>query len=87
MQIQGLPMPKDGAIIPPAIPRGVRMGSILPLHSPAMSSGPISDNFIQDMMQEMGGGGGMPGLPPGLLGGGGPSAPPAPKKVKEKKKK
>jgi len=35
------------------------MGSILPLHSPAMSGGGVSDNFFKEMMQEMQGQQGM----------------------------
>ena len=51
---QGLPL-KDDKYIPPAIPRGFKMGTILPLHSPALSGGGVSDNFLKDMMAEMGG--------------------------------
>ena len=71
---------------PPAIPRGFKIGSILPLHSPALSGGGVSDNFLKDMMSEMGG-----QLPPGMegmLGGGaGGSGGGQQKKVKDKKKK
>jgi signal recognition particle subunit SRP19 len=55
LRLQGLPMPKDNVPPKPAIPRGVKMGSILPLHSPALSGGGVSENFFKDMMQEMGG--------------------------------
>lgn len=75
-RIQGLPMPKDGKMIPPAIPRGSKIGKILPLHSPALSGGGVSDDFLKDMMEGMGG-----QLPPGvspemmnMLGGGGGAA-------------
>lgn len=84
-------MPKDGKYPPPAIPRGSKIGKILPLHSPAVSGGGVSDSFLQDMMNEMGG-----QLPPGMnpamlsaLGGGGSGVgggEPV-KKAKEKKKK
>ncbi|TKA71061.1 hypothetical protein B0A55_07237 [Friedmanniomyces simplex] len=76
---------------PPAVPRGFKMGRILPLHSPALSGGGVSDNFLKDMMEGMGG-----QLPPGMEGmmgamggggGGGSSGGAQPKKVKEKKKK
>lgn len=30
------------------------MGSVLPLHSPAISGGGVSENFLKDMMDEMG---------------------------------
>lgn len=29
------------------------MGDILPLHSPALSGGGVSENILRDMMQEM----------------------------------
>ncbi|KAI7292349.1 hypothetical protein KC315_g19510 [Hortaea werneckii] len=77
-----MPPPKDNKLPKPAIPKGWKMGEILPLHSPALSGGGVSDNMFKDMMAEMGGGGGMPGMPgmpgmgglPGMGGGGaGPS--------------
>lgn len=80
LRLQGMPMPKD-KIPPPAIPRGFKMGSILPLHSPALSGGGVNDNFLKDMMEQMGagGGGGLAGMPgmadmaglAGMAGGGG----------------
>ncbi|KAK3944538.1 signal recognition particle SEC65 subunit [Diplogelasinospora grovesii] len=53
----------------PAVPRGWKVGELLPYYSPAMTGGGVSENFLKDMMKEMqaGGGGGMPGA-----GGGGP---------------
>ncbi|KAK5166690.1 signal recognition particle subunit [Saxophila tyrrhenica] len=63
LQLQGLPPPKDGKAPKPAVPRGFKMGSILPLHSPALSGGGISQNFLKDMMAEFGG-----QLPPGMEG-------------------
>lgn len=85
----GMPPPKE-KVPPPAVPRGFKIGSILPLHSPALSGGGVSDNFLKDMMGEMGG-----QLPPGMEGmagmlggaGGGGGGGGQPKKVKEKKKK
>ncbi|KAK4630983.1 Signal recognition particle sec65 subunit [Fulvia fulva] len=85
LQIQGMPMPKDNKITPPAIPRGSKIGTILPLHSPALSGGGVSENFLKDMMAEMGG-----QLPPGMAGmagAGGASTDSSQKKVKDKKKK
>ncbi|KAL8817219.1 MAG: hypothetical protein Q9191_008187, partial [Dirinaria sp. TL-2023a] len=38
LRIQGMPPPKE-PIPPPAVPRGWKIGSILPLHSPALSGG------------------------------------------------
>lgn len=63
LQLQGLPPPKDNKAPQPAIPRGFKMGNILPLHSPALSGGGVSDNFLKDMMAEMGG-----QLPEGMQG-------------------
>ena len=67
---------------PPAVPRGFKIGSILPLHSPALSGGGVSDNFLKDMMAEMEG-----QLPPGMEGMAGAAGGGQPKKVKDKKKK
>jgi len=61
LRIQGMPLP-DKAIPPPAVPRGWKMGTILPLHSPALSGGGVSENIIKDMMQEMQGVEGSPGV-------------------------
>lgn len=88
----GMPPMKDTPPAP-AVPRGFKIGGILPLHSPALSGGGVNDNFLKDMMSEMGG-----QLPPGMEGmaqmaqmagggGGGGGAPQGQKKVKDKKKK
>ncbi|KAF8473465.1 signal recognition particle, SRP19 subunit [Kalaharituber pfeilii] len=53
---------------PPAVPRGWKLNPILPLHSPALTGGGISDNFLKDMMKEMEGAGGAPGGMGGLAG-------------------
>lgn len=52
-----MPPPKEPLPIP-AVPRGWKMGEILPLHSPALSGGGVSENILRDMMQEMQGQGG-----------------------------
>lgn len=52
MRIHGMPTP-DQPIPPPAVPRGWKMNTILPLHSPALSGGGVSENILKDMMQEM----------------------------------
>lgn len=76
LPIAGLPMPTE--MPEPAIPKGWKMSTILPLHSPALTGGGVSENFLQDMMAEMG----------GLEGGGGASGgADAKKKVKDRKKK
>ncbi|KAK0634679.1 signal recognition particle, SRP19 subunit [Bombardia bombarda] len=41
-----------------AAPRGWKMGELLPYYSPAMTGGGVSENFLKDMMKEMGGAGG-----------------------------
>jgi len=38
---------------PPAVPKGWKMNTILPLHSAALTGGGVSDNFFKDMMAEM----------------------------------
>lgn len=67
LQIQGVPPPEK--LEPPAVPTGWKINQILPLHSPAMSGGGVSDNFFKDMMADMQkGGAGGPQLPPGITG-------------------
>lgn len=86
LRVAGLPPPKE-PLPTPAVPRGWKMGDILPLHSPALSGGGVSDNILKDMMAEMQGQGG--GAIDGMTGGsgGGPSAGGGGKKKKEKGKK
>jgi signal recognition particle subunit SRP19 len=79
LPVQGLPTMK---VVPPAAPRGWKMGTILPLHSPAVTGGGVSENMFKDMMAELQGGeGGVPGLPGAAEGSGGE------KKSKKDKKK
>ncbi|MCJ1280082.1 signal recognition particle subunit [Puttea exsequens] len=63
LRVQGMPVP-EGPLPAPAVPRGWKVGSILPLHSPAVSGGGVSENILKDVMQEMQGqgGGGMGGM-------------------------
>jgi signal recognition particle subunit SRP19 len=77
LPIAGIPMPKE--MPEPAVPKGWKMNKILPLHSPALTGGGVSENFLQDMMAEMGGdmGGGS----------GASSGAETKKKIKDKKKK
>ncbi|KAL8664253.1 MAG: hypothetical protein Q9202_003203 [Teloschistes flavicans] len=65
-RIAGMP-PSDKPVPPPAVPRGWHINEILPLHSPALSGGGVSENILRDMMGQMGGaeGGGMGGGMPG----------------------
>ncbi|GAB7341889.1 hypothetical protein MBLNU457_g0201t1 [Dothideomycetes sp. NU457] len=69
LRIQGIPLPDkskgEGKV---NVPRGWKIGSILPLHSPARSGGGVNENFFKDMMEQMQKEGGMP---PGLAGRGG----------------
>ncbi|KAF4300737.1 Signal recognition particle SRP19 subunit [Botryosphaeria dothidea] len=51
LQIRGLPPPKE--LKPPAAPRGWKINPIVPLHSPALSGGGVSENLFKDMMAEM----------------------------------
>jgi signal recognition particle subunit SRP19 len=76
LPIAGMPMPKE--MPEPAIPKGWKMNKILPLHSPALTGGGVSDNFLQDMMAEMTGETG---------GSGAGSGADTKKKIKDKKKK
>ena len=69
LKIQGLPVPEE--VPKPAVPRGWRVSAILPLHSPAVSGGGVSDDFLGDVMKGMGGaegggGGGQGGMPAGM---------------------
>lgn len=94
LRIQGMP-PPTGPTPPPAVPRGWKMGSVLPLHSPALSGGGVRENILKDVMQEMQGAGGPGGLA-SLMGGAGGGAsgsgggsvegPTAGKRRREKKK-
>lgn len=87
LRIAGMPPPTK-PIPPPAAPKGWKMGTILPLHSPALSGGGVNENYFKDMMKDMQG---VPGTESmqsmiGGLGGGANAEPSAPKK-KDKKKK
>lgn len=68
LRIAGMPPPKE-PLPAPAVPRGWKMGDILPLHSPALSGGGVSENILRDMMAEMQGQSG--GAIDGVAGGGG----------------
>lgn len=81
LPIRGLPMPKE--MPEPAVPKGWKLNTVLPLHSPALTGGGVSENFLQDMMAEMQGDMGGAAGPGGAaaIGGGGS------KSKKDKKKK
>ncbi|KAI2737866.1 hypothetical protein DTO013E5_2132 [Penicillium roqueforti] len=61
LRIRGLPMPEKLPAAP-AAPRGWKIGTILPIHSPAYSGGGVSDNPLKDAMAEMQGMEGMPNM-------------------------
>jgi signal recognition particle subunit SRP19 len=75
LPIAGVPMPKE--MPEPAVPNGWKLNKILPLHSPALTGGGVSENFLQDMMAEM----------QGETAGSGASSGTEMKKKKDKKKK
>ncbi|KAI1193955.1 signal recognition particle, SRP19 subunit [Nemania serpens] len=53
----------------PAVPRGWKLGELLPAYSAAMTGGGVSENAFKDMMREMQGQGGAPGAGmPGMPG-------------------
>lgn len=72
LRIAGMP-PQTKPAPPPAVPKGWKLGSILPLHSPALSGGGVNENYLKDMMAEMQGQPGMPNIPgmQAMFGGGG----------------
>jgi signal recognition particle subunit SRP19 len=76
LPIAGVPMPKE--MPEPAIPKGWKMSKILPLHSPALTGGGVSDDIFQDMMAQMQG---------EAAGSGATSGAENKKKIKDKKKK
>ena len=77
LPIHGMPIPKE--MPEPAVPNGGKLNKILPLHSPAITGGGVSENFLQDMMAEMQGQ--IPGAESGASSGA------EGKKKKDKKKK
>lgn len=52
LRIAGMEVPSKPTP-PPAVPRGWKINAILPLHSPALSGGGVSENIFKEMMQEM----------------------------------
>lgn len=80
VQIRGMPEVKE-PLPAPAVPRGWKVNSVLPLHSPAVTGGGVSENFLKDMMNEM------QGLPPGQGGQEKVEGSKTKKEKREKKKK
>ena len=86
-----MPMPA-GPLPPPSVPKGWKLNTILPMHSPALSGGGVSENILKDMMQEMQGAGGAGNPMAGMLGGmggdaGGGSGSGEPKQAKRKRER
>ena len=52
VQIPGFTVDKPPA--PPAVPKGWKVNEILPVHSPALSGGGVSDNLMRDIMRDEG---------------------------------
>ncbi|KAH8766555.1 signal recognition particle, SRP19 subunit [Hyaloscypha finlandica] len=54
VRVPGVPPPDPAKEYPkPAIPKGWKMGNILPHYSPGLTGGGVSENFLKDMMAEM----------------------------------
>jgi signal recognition particle subunit SRP19 len=81
VRVPGAPLPDPNKPYPtPAVPKGWKVGTILPYYSPALTGGGVSENFFKDMMAEMQGQ--IPGaIPPATATGG------EVRKKKDKKKK
>lgn len=101
-RVQGLPVPDGFVERGVAVPRGWKMGTVVPLHSAAVSGGGVSDNFLKEAMEEMRlaqanghqlpGAAGMPDMSAlaglmGGMGGGNPSAGGGGGTTKKEKKK
>lgn len=57
--VPGLQMPDHDKPWPrPAVPKGWKLGDLLPHYSPAVTGGGVTENFLQDMMKDMQGMGG-----------------------------
>lgn len=89
----GLAVPEPSKPWPrPAVPRGWKIGELVPYWSPAVTGGGVSENLFKDMMKEMqgaggGGPGGMPDMASLMAGAGGGAGGGETSKKKEKKGK
>lgn len=52
LPVRDLPTP-EGVPPPPAVPRGWKINSIVPLHSAAQSGGGVSENMLKDFQAAM----------------------------------
>merc|ERR1712230_127009 len=71
LRIQGLPIPENFGKEDIPKPRGWKLGSILPVHSPAVSGGGVRDDFFKEAMEEIRQAQSSGQLPAGMPGGGG----------------
>ncbi|OQV05907.1 hypothetical protein CLAIMM_10563 [Cladophialophora immunda] len=53
LRLPGLPVPENFLESPVPVPRGWKMGSILPVHSSAVSGGGVRDDFFKEAMEEL----------------------------------
>ena len=72
LRIPGLQVPDKFLESKIAVPRGWKMGEVLPVHSAAVSGGGVSDNFLKEAMEEMRAAQAQGQLPGGIGGGGAP---------------
>lgn len=72
LKIPGLPIPENFGKEPIPKPRGWKMGTILPVHSPAVSGGGVKDDFFKEAMEEIRQAQSQGQLPAGGPGGGMP---------------
>ncbi|KAL3424129.1 signal recognition particle subunit SRP19 [Phlyctema vagabunda] len=89
IRMPGLQVPDPKKPFPhPAVPKGWKIGDIVPYYSAAMSGGGVSDNMFRDMMAEMQGAAGMGGqaVAEGSNSNAGAIEPKKEKKDKKKKK-
>ena len=75
LKIQGLPVPENFTTTEVPKPRGWKMGSILPVHSAAVSGGGVKDDFFKEAMEELRQAQSSGQLPAGMPGGGGGGMP------------
>ncbi|OAP64318.1 hypothetical protein AYL99_00290 [Fonsecaea erecta] len=71
LRLPGLPVPENFREAEIAVPRGWKMGTILPVHSAAVSGGGVKDDFFKEAMEELRQAQSQGQLPPGGGGGGG----------------
>ncbi|OAL38936.1 hypothetical protein AYO20_01687 [Fonsecaea nubica] len=53
LRLPGLPVPENFLEYEVAVPRGWKMGTILPVHSSAVSGGGVRDDFFKEAMEEL----------------------------------